>query len=240
MSSIDHGCLDADTVRWHKVAGSAAFRQEAYRRILDAAANAIAARGNFSLVLAGGNTPRPIYTALRDADTDWSRWDIWFGDERCLPADDPDRNSTMAIQAWLAHVALPPDRIHVIAAEVGAPVAAALYADALREVGAFDLVLLGLGEDGHTASLFPDHDWGSGVDAPDALAVLDAPKPPAQRVSLSAARLSHARSALFLVADAGKREAVRRWRHGDAIPARAIRPRAGVDVLVAGDLLGPG
>lgn len=240
MSATDHTSLDADAARWHTMADVAALHEEAYRRILDASASAIAARGRFLLVLAGGNTPAPIYAALRAADTDWSRWDIWFGDERCLPTNDPERNSSMATQTWLAHVPIPIERTHVIAAELGASDAAVQYSDALRGVGAFDLVLLGLGEDGHTASLFPDHALGSGVDAPDALAVLDAPKPPPQRVSLSAARLSHARSVVFLVAGAGKREAVQRWRHGDAIPARAIRPRLGVDVLVTADLLSPG
>ena len=240
MSVFDYGALDADATRWQAMADVAALHEEAYRRILDASVSAITARGHFVLVLAGGNTPAPIYAALRDADTDWSRWEIWFGDERCLPAGDPERNSTMATQAWLAHVPIPIERIHVIPAELGASRAAIEYSDALRGVGAFDLVLLGLGEDGHTASLFPEHDWGSGVDAPDALAVLNAPKPPPQRVSLSAARLSHARSVLFLVAGVGKREAVRRWRRGDAIPASAIRPPAGVDVLATADLLGPG
>ncbi len=237
MIHIDPYDLDAHAVRWHAMAGSSALRQEACRLILDAAANAIAARGCFSLVLAGGNTPTPIYTALRDADTDWSRWDVWFGDERCLPVGDAERNSTMATHAWLGHVPIPRERIHVIAAELGATAAAALYADALSGVGAFDLVLLGLGEDGHTASLFPDHELGTAADAPDALAILDAPKPPPQRVSLSAARLSHARSALFLVEGAGKRDAVQRWRQGDDIPASAIHARAGTDVLVAAELL---
>lgn len=221
------------------MADVAALREEAYRRILDASVSAIAARGRFLIVLAGGNTPTPIYTALRDADTDWIRWEIWFGDERCLPADDAKRNSTMATQAWLAHVPIPIEQIHFIPAESGASNAAMQYSDAVRGVGAFDLVLLGLGEDGHTASLFPGHDWGSDVNAPDALAVLDAPKPPPQRVSLSATRLSNARSVLFLVAGASKREAVQRWRYGDDIPARAVLPPAGVDVLVTADLLGP-
>lgn len=239
MNRIEHDSLDTDATRWHAMTDLAALHEEACRRILEACASAIAARGRYLLVLAGGNTPAPIYAALRNADTDWSRWEIWFGDERCLPVNDPDRNSTMATQAWLEHVPIPAERIHVIPAELGASSAAVEYSDALRGVGAFDLVLLGLGEDGHTASLFPDHDWGSSSEAPDALAVHDAPKPPPHRVSLSAVRLSHARSVLFLVAGASKHEAVRRWRHGDEIPASVIRPPAGVDVLITGDLLGP-
>jgi 6-phosphogluconolactonase len=99
-------------------------------------------------------------------------------------------------------------------------------------------VLLGFGEDGHTASLFPGRDWGVAASAPDALAVLHAPKPPPQRVSLSAARLSRTREMLFLVEGEAKRSAVTQWRMGADIPARAIHPEAGVDVLVESALLG--
>ena len=139
----------------------------------------------------------------------------------------------MAAIEWLDHVPIPKDRVHPIPAELGARAAALAYADTLRGVGEFDLVLLGLGEDGHTASLFPNHDWGTAPDAPDVLAVLDAPKPPPQRVSLSAARLSRAREVLFLVAGDSKREPIARWRAGEQLPAAAIRPAAGVDVLIS-------
>ncbi len=122
-------------------------------------------------------------------------------------------------------------------AERGVVHAARAYAETLRGVGAFDLVLLGLGDDGHTASLFPGRDPGLGENAPDALAVLDAPKPPPHRVSLSARRLSRARAVLFLVAGEAKRSAIEQWHAGADIPARAIQPRAGVDVLVEAMLL---
>ncbi len=237
MSDKHLDSLDEVAVRWHPAADVAALRQQACRRILGAGAAAISARGRFVLVLAGGSTPRAIYAALRDADTDWSRWEIWFGDERCLPKDHPERNSVMAAEALLSHVPIPPDNIHVIPAELGASVAAALYADAVHDVGSFDLVLLGLGEDGHTASLFPGHDLGVDADAADALAVTDAPKPPPQRVSLSAKRLSDARDVVFLVAGEAKTDAVQRWRRAEPIPARAIRPPTGVDVIVTADLL---
>jgi 6-phosphogluconolactonase len=169
---------------------------------------------------------------LRDAKTDWSRWQVWFGDERCLPSDDPQRNSAMATQALLAHVPVPASQVHTIPAELGADEAARRYVDALRGVGDFDLVLLGLGEDGHTASLFPGRDWGESPEDPDALAVHGAPKPPPERVSLCAARLSRSREVLFLADARGKRAALMRWRAEEEIPARAIRPGAGVDVLV--------
>jgi 6-phosphogluconolactonase len=129
--------------------------------------------------------------------------------------------------------------VHAIPAELGALEAARLYAETLRTVGGFDLVLLGLGEDGHTASLFPGHEWGTASGSPDVLAVFDAPKPPPQRVSLSAARLGRARQVMFLVGGKSKHRAVAEWRTGKNIPARAITPAAGVDVLVESALLAP-
>jgi len=195
---------------------------------------AIRERGRFRIVLSGGETPLGVYRLLRTANAAWADWQIHFGDERCLPSDAVERNSRMAGLAWLDHVPLPAVQVHTIPAELGAERAAAAYAADLQGVGDFDLVLLGLGDDGHTASLFPGHDWGDAPGAPDVLAVLDAPRPPPERVSLSAARLSRAHEVLFLVAGESKRAALARWRAGEPIPARAIRPAAGVDVLVTG------
>lgn len=212
-----------------------ALRQRAVLWILDAAAAAIAARGEFRLVLAGGETPRGVYQALSHRSADWPAWHIYFGDERCLPAGDAARNSRIACAAWLDRVPIPASQIHIIPAELGARRAAEVYAEGLREAthfGDFDLVLLGLGEDGHTASLFPGHDWGMEPGAPDTLAIGDAPKPPPERVSLSAARLSRARQVLFLVSGAGKRGALADWRAGKVLPAGSITPASGVDVLV--------
>ena len=227
----------AEAVRWHVCAEGLALQKAAAQRILDAAANAIQMRGLFSIVLAGGQTPRGAYSLLRSAKTDWASWQIYFGDERCLPADDAERNSRMAADAWLDRVPIPKANLHVIPAERGAAAAASAYGETLRGIGEFDLVLLGLGEDGHTASLFPGHDWGVAPDSPDVLAIIDAPKPPPQRVSLSAARLNRAREVLFLVEGESKRGAVADWRAGVDIPARAIRPVNGVDVLVEKTLL---
>jgi 6-phosphogluconolactonase len=190
--------------------------------VAQAAATAIARRGAFHLVLAGGNTPREVYRRLVALAADWSRWHVWFGDERCLPPDHPDRNSNMASDTWLSRVPIPQGQIHTIPTELGATAAAAHYAEAVEGV-TFDLVLLGLGEEGHTASLFPGHDWGATTGAAAVLAVHDAPKPPRQRVSLSARKLSETREVSFLVTGEAKREAIARWEGGETIPAAAIR-----------------
>src|SRR5690606_1792853 len=111
-------------VRWHQVEGSAVLKQAACLWVVDASKRAIAARGRFVLVLSGGSTPQDVHALLRTTDTDWSRWEIWFGDERCLPAGDPGRNSLMASDAWLSHVPIPSGQVHVMPAELGAEAAA--------------------------------------------------------------------------------------------------------------------
>lgn len=247
--------------RWHFSASSQAWLDQALVFVARAEREALAARGAFHIVLAGGGTPRAVYEALARENHDWPRWQVWFGDERCLPADHPERNSAMA-RALLARLGAsrpplakggggdlptstagtetnPPPfgkvgGIHVIPGELGATEAAAAYAAELADIGDFDLVILGLGEDGHTASLFPGHMLASQADT---VAVFDAPKPPAERVSLSAPRLSRARLVLFLVSGVGKRDALVRWKQDDpTIPATSIQPEAGVDVLLAPDL----
>lgn len=208
------------------------MRQAARASIGQAAAQAIAERGVFRLVLAGGSTPRAVYQSLRELATDWSRWAVYFGDERVLPADHPERNSKMASDAWLAHVPIPAAQVHAMPAEQGLAAACAHYTALMGSTGEFDLVLLGLGEDGHTASLFPGHDWGAAADAPPVLMVNDAPKPPPERLSLSIQRLSQTRQILFLVTGAGKQQAVARWKRGEAIPAASVHCDHGVDVMI--------
>jgi len=223
--------------RWHCYRTTAELEAAAVRAILLAAQLAISQRSEFHIVLAGGNTPRRIYETLPSADTDWSSWYVYFGDERCLPADHAERNSRMAGLAWLDHVGIPAAQIHVIEAERGAELAADRYAQIVGRVEQFDLVLLGLGEDGHTASLFPHHDPGNTPDAPAVLAVHDAPKPPPDRVSLSAFRLGAARQVMFLVTGEAKRQAVQDWRNGMDIPAAVIKPAGGVDIYLEAGLL---
>lgn len=224
--------MSSAETRWHVYPNADTLHEHAARIIQRIAREAIAARRAFHVVLAGGGTPQAVYRHLRNADAFWHAWHIYFGDERCLPADHPERNSAMANETWLGHVAIPAGQVHIIPAEQGAQAAAQAYSRLLQVVDFFDLVLLGLGEDGHTASLFPGHDWGTDDAAPTVLPVHDAPKPPPDRVSLSAARLSAARQVVFLATGAAKRAAISEWRTGAQIPARAVTPAGGVDVFV--------
>jgi len=207
------------SVHWQVFPDRDALAAHAAELILASARDAIATHGVFRLVLAGGQTPLAVYARLATARADWPRWHWYFGDERCLPTGDASRNDSAVRYVWLDHIAAPPANIHTIPAELGAQAAARQYAALLAGLGEFDLVLLGLGEDGHTASLFPGRPLAARAEV---LAVHDAPKPPSERVTLSAARLSRARQVLFLVTGADKRAAVTAWRAGADIPARAI------------------
>ena len=133
--------------------------QEAARRIVAAAG---AAKGIFSLVLSGGNTPKALYELLASApfrtQIDWAKVEIYFGDERCVPPDHPDSNYLMAQTALLSKVPIDASRIHRIRGEIDPAAAAMEYGQMLKSKfadGGADVLLLGMGDDGHTASLFP-------------------------------------------------------------------------------------
>lgn len=190
------------------------------QRVADVVNQAIVARSVCRIALAGGETPRRCYELLRHMPVDWARVHVYFGDERCLPVGDEQRNDTMVQHALLLHVAIPAANVHSIPAEFGAQVATSRYALELNQAMPLDLVLLGMGEDGHTASLFPGNPALRSRDS--VVAVIDAPKPPPERVTLSMATLNAARRKIFLVAGEGKRIALQRIAEGEPLPAGQV------------------
>ncbi len=220
--------------RWHSFDSQDTINQAATARILQAADEAIKKHGSFYIVLAGGSTPKAVYQLLSQQQADWANWHVYHNDDRCLPVDHDERNSKMARDAWLSKVAIPEQQIHDIPAELGNVAGAKAYAETLKGVRAFDLVILGLGEDGHTASLFPNQTVDNSADA---VPVFDAPKPPADRITISQNRLNNTAEVMFLVTGAGKQEAVNNWRNGVAIPATLITGKNGADVYCFGVVL---
>jgi 6-phosphogluconolactonase len=188
--------------------------------------------GLSTLVLAGGSTPRRAYELLAEMpDVPWGRVTILFGDERCVRPFDPESNYRMAFESLISKVH--PFSVTRIPGELGAETAARHYEWILSDLLPLDLVLLGIGEDGHTASLFPD---SPALTAPgNVIAVHDAPKPPPDRVSLTLGVLRAARHVVILAAGAGKAEAVRLAREG-TVPAGMI-PHAEflLDAAAAGE-----
>jgi 6-phosphogluconolactonase len=215
--------------RWHIMETTDQVALAAYQQILESAEHAIAKHSSFKLVLAGGSTPEKVYRLLAQADADWSKWFIYYGDERCLPADNADRNSLMATQSFLEKVAIPDAQIFTIPAELGPVQAAKKYQPIVAGALPFDMVLLGMGEDGHTASLFPGHQHQK-----DELAhaVYNSPKPPPERVSISAKALSNTQQLIFLITGANKQEAVKNWRAGLDLPVAAIAPKNPIDIYI--------
>jgi 6-phosphogluconolactonase len=171
----------------------------------------LTARGSAHLALAGGTTPAGAYAQLRPKR--WQGVELWFGDERCVRPDDPASNYRMVAQTLLPHA--PEALVHRIEGELGAERAAAAYEALLRErvpsngasLPVLDIVLLGIGEDGHTASLFPNSPalMARGVVC---VAVHDAAKAPPDRVSLSLEMLRGARSSILLASGSAKAAAL--------------------------------
>jgi len=187
-----------------------------------------------SIALTGGTIANEIYravAALPSGDVDWTRVDFWWGDERYVPADSTDRNDRAAELDLLDAVGVDPARVHAMpAADEAHPdlaAAAAAYGEEVRAHGGgeFDLVLLGLGPDGHVASLFPGFPQLEVEDA-IALPVTDSPKPPPERVTLTFSALNRTREVWFLVTGEGKADAVARALAPDGsvhqTPARGI------------------
>ncbi|WP_199033734.1 6-phosphogluconolactonase [Glycomyces salinus] len=189
-------------------------------RLINRLADAQAQRGEASLVLTGGRIAAKVYAEVLGSRirniVDWSRVDFWWGDERFLPEGDPERNETLARQSLLDGLPVDPERVHPIPGtdSVDTPEeAATVYSAELGGVAdgeglpPFDLVLLGIGEDGHVASLFPGNP-ALEADGEPAVAVRDSPKPPPERVSLTMPTLNSATAAWIIASGAGKSEAV--------------------------------
>jgi len=198
------------------------------------AAATIAARGRFRVALAGGSTPRAVYPHLLTG-VDWARTDVFLGDERAVPPDDPQSNYRMARETLLAPAHVPDANVHRWRAEAAdLDAAARAYEQTLRAGGGppwLDLALLGLGPDGHTASLFPGT---SALQVEDRLAVaLDVPALKTRRLTLTYPALLGATQVIFLVSGAEKRSALADvLRPGSTLPAARIVQRAtGVRIL---------
>ena len=187
-------------------------------RLVVAVVDAQAARGVAHVSMTGGSMGSQIIDAITRvparAAVDWWRVHVWWGDERYLPAGDSERNDTQNDRAGLATLGLDPDKVHRVAGpdtSDSAQASADAYSAEMRASGggAFDVMVLGVGPDGHIASLFPHHPAAGTTDA-IAIAVHDSPKPPPPRVSLTRECLTRSREVWFLVSGADKADAVRR------------------------------
>jgi 6-phosphogluconolactonase len=212
--------------------------------ITDLAIRALAERGRFTLALSGGNTPRPVYARLATAEyrdrIDWSKVLVFFGDERCVPPDDPQSNYLMVRTALLDHVPLPPENIYRIRGEDAPEKAAADYTDVLQNTfggdqiagpptEGFDLILLGMGDNGHTASLFPG--LVKVMETFRWVMALYVEVVGMWRVTMTPVVINAARQVAFLVSGANKADMLQRVLEGPyqpvVLPSQIIKPGSG-------------
>ncbi|MBP1625815.1 MAG: 6-phosphogluconolactonase [Holophagaceae bacterium] len=200
---------------------SQALFEGAAQRFLALASASLERQGRFRVALAGGSTPKGLYSCLAGAAFPWERIDWFWGDERMVPPEHPDSNFGMAFQALLSRVPVDHQRVHRV--ETERPDPAGRYETTLRDVFGepcprFDLILLGLGTDGHTASLFPG---STALDERDRLVASTLVPGLGERITLTLPVLNHAASVMFLVSGREKREALRAVLH----PEPRVPPR---------------
>lgn len=217
---------------------AASLARAAAEHFVTLAAEAIAARERFAVALSGGSTPRATYTLLASdefaARVDWPRVHVFWGDERCVPPDHPESSFRLAHEALLSCVPIPSGNIHRVRGELEPEMAAQAYAAELRTFfGApwprFDLVLLGMGNDGHTASLFPGSVALGETARPVVAVTAHYQDRPAHRVTLTPPAINAAQQVFFLVTGAAKADMVRVVLEGPEgpYPAQRIRPTSG-------------
>ena len=196
-----------------EVLPSEALIDRALAIVLDKLNAAVIERGIGTIALAGGSTPKPLYEKLAEQPLPWDKIHVFWGDERYVPADHPDSNQRMARLAWLDRIAIPASNIHpMVTNEADPAIAAQTHAAKLQaffqvkngEFPAFDVILLGIGDDAHTASLFPHT---------DALRVHDrlitvGNKDGQPRITFTVPLINHARTVIFIVAGASKQNAL--------------------------------
>jgi len=232
-----------------------ALAEAAARHVVERAQTAIRERGRFSIALSGGSTPRDLHLRLARPplvdQIDWARVHVFFGDERCVPPDDERSNFRMANETLLSRVPIPPEQIHRMRGELPPEEAAADYERQLHalfgdEPPRLDLILLGMGDNGHTASLFPGL---SAVREQQRWVVAEyVAEVSMWRVTLTPVVLNLAREDVFLVAGAAKAQMLRQVLEGpyapDKLPAQVVRPTLGeviwmVDAAAAAALTVP-
>ena len=197
-----------------------AVAQAAAEFLYDQIKTCVNAKAVCHVALPGGSTPARCLELLSGKQLPWSSIHWYVGDERCYPPGHPERNDSMIQKQLWSRIETPAENLHPIPAELGPELAAEKYSGLIDEIGSIDIVVLGIGEDGHTASLFPDNpalESGHSV-----VPVFDAPKPPAERVSLGLTTIQSAGQRIVLVSGSSKREALAQLKQGTPLPIALI------------------
>ncbi|EMN47156.1 6-phosphogluconolactonase [Leptospira interrogans str. L1207] len=204
------------------------FLDHCLDRIKEISANKIQTKSSFHIVLTGGDTAKLLYSELKYIETDWSKWFFYFGDERCVPKDHTDSNWLMAERVLFKFIPVNERQIFRIPGHLGSQRGALEYSESIKSISSFDLVLLGLGEDGHIASLFP----GSKclTETKDVLAIHDSPKPPKERVSLSLRKINMSDNILIIAKGKKKAKIIERIKLDEILPVTSLLPNKSLEL----------
>ncbi|GGA66969.1 6-phosphogluconolactonase [Edaphobacter acidisoli] len=231
------------TVAYRVSPTPAEVAQAAARLFASAAIAAVEKRGRARIAISGGTTPKAMFALLADPaqpfarQVPWQKLDLYWVDERCVPPTDPDSNYRMTNEALLSKVSLPQDQVHRMEGELDPAVAAARYESVIRnsfrlegaETPTFDLILLGMGDDGHTASLFPHTEALS--DLTDIVTANHVPQKDTWRITLTWPVINQGREVAFLIEGAAKAQVLHDVFLGqyqpDTYPSQIIRPASG-------------
>jgi 6-phosphogluconolactonase len=177
----------------------------------------------FNLLLCGGRTPVKIYESLSLLNNNWERWHIWLTDERIQTQQITEFNSDLIFKSLLNRIPFNLDNFHTINNSNNCENDLIAYYNELKNIIHFDVSLIGIGEDGHVASLFPGKYWGLKDDSPDAFIVYDSPKEPKLRITLSANRINLSKNILFVAKGKNKLEVINRFDKDSLLPFNSIR-----------------
>jgi len=197
-----------------------AVAQAAAEFLYDQITTCVNAKAVCHVALPGGSTPARCLELLSGMPLPWSSIHWYLGDERCYPPGHAERNDSMIVKQLWSRIETPAENLHPIPAELGPEQAAEKYSGLIDNTGRLDIVVLGIGEDGHTASLFPDNP--ALENRHSVVPVFDAPKPPAERVSLGLTTIQSAGQRIVLVSGSGKREALAQLKQGIQLPIARI------------------
>lgn len=204
---------------WHTFESLELAAQAAAGFIADLIEQTLQQKNVCHIALPGGNTPAKCFHHLAQKDLNWKQIHWYLGDERCLPAGHAERNDVMIREHLWSKIKAPAKTLHTIPAELGATIAAEQYASIMDKI-TLDIAFLGMGEDGHTASLFPDNI--ALKISKSVVPVFNAPKSPAERVSLSVTTLQRARHRIVLTTGEGKKQAIADIRNRVGLPVNCI------------------
>ena len=199
------------------------FVHHILKLVIKSSSTAIKNRGRFRVVITGGETSKLIYKKLINIKTDWSKWEFWLSDERCVPNNHSLSNEFMIKENFLKFLNIDKSQIHFMNGSIGPFLGAEEYKKQIDRNSIFDLTILSIGEDGHVASLFPGNEMGSNSEDPEVLPIFNSPKPPFERISLSLRSINKSSVIIIIATGINKKHVIDNFLNELDMPALHVK-----------------